>query len=193
MSDKCLQPVEALREAADALDGFFAVPRKHRHNCDGSFGSPACSCGLGPLSDALTTARASLEDEPGLPPPVIKALSMIMWESWDGGDVQDYLHDHGILTVEKYDPEKHGDSEYDVDYGDDWYAFAPPSSWPAPPPGPQPDYKGALWDLRGAVHAYLLACGTSGDPAVVDELREDLTKADRTALRLLGGKGEQDD
>lgn len=42
----------------------------------------------------------------------------------DGGSIQEKALALGLLKVEPYDPEKHGESEYDADPGDDWYTLA---------------------------------------------------------------------
>ena len=130
------------------------------------------ACHMHPLH---WSSRASLEDEHGLPPPVIKVLSEIMWGRWDGGDVQDYLHDHGILTVEKYDPEKHGES--DCERGDDWYTFAPPSS-PAPDPEP---------------YGWILECHFEGDTwyPFVDGYEQSLEGAEESLEELVKVHGAE--
>lgn len=48
------------------------------------------------------------------------------WEyrDLDGGDVQDMAVKCGILTETTYDPEKHGESEWDNEPGDPWYVFS---------------------------------------------------------------------
>jgi hypothetical protein len=38
-------------------------------------------------------------------------------------DVQDMAVKHGILKKTKYDPERHGDNDFDAVKGDDWYEF----------------------------------------------------------------------
>lgn len=50
------------------------------------------------------------------------------WEGQDGfEDVQEMALRFGLIEpdVGGYNPEKHGESEYDADPGDDWYVFAP--------------------------------------------------------------------
>lgn len=42
----------------------------------------------------------------------------------EGGDIQDKALSLGLLKAEPYDPEKHGESEYDIEPGDDWYTLA---------------------------------------------------------------------
>ena len=49
--------------------------------------------------------------------------------SWDGGDVgggdiQDWAVELGLLTETHYDPEIHGESEWDQEPGDPWYVFS---------------------------------------------------------------------
>ncbi len=48
-----------------------------------------------------------------------------MWDSYDidCGDLQDAAVKHGIIKEVPYDPEKHGESEYDQEPGDPWYVF----------------------------------------------------------------------
>lgn len=41
----------------------------------------------------------------------------------DGGDIQDKAVEYGILKEVPYDPERHGESEYDAEPGDPWYEF----------------------------------------------------------------------
>lgn len=43
----------------------------------------------------------------------------------DGYDVQSKALQLGLLVRTEYDPEKHGESEYGAEPGDDWYVLAP--------------------------------------------------------------------
>lgn len=42
----------------------------------------------------------------------------------DGGSVQDKAEELGLLKIEPYDEAKHGESEFDIDPGDDWYVLS---------------------------------------------------------------------
>ncbi len=48
------------------------------------------------------------------------------WEGYDidGGDIQDWATEFGLLVKTQYDPEKHGPNEFDLESGDDWYVFS---------------------------------------------------------------------
>jgi hypothetical protein len=54
------------------------------------------------------------------------ALSEGSWNGCDldGGSIQEKAIALGLLKVEPYDPDKHGESEFDVEPGDDWYTLA---------------------------------------------------------------------
>lgn len=43
----------------------------------------------------------------------------------DGADVQDKARKLGLLVKTQYDPEVHGESEFDIEPGDDWFVLAP--------------------------------------------------------------------
>lgn len=43
----------------------------------------------------------------------------------DGGDVQDKACKLGLLVKTQYDPDIHGESEFDIEPGDDWFVLAP--------------------------------------------------------------------
>ncbi len=42
----------------------------------------------------------------------------------DGGDIQEWGVQLGLLVETKYDPKKHGPSEYDLEPGDTYYVFS---------------------------------------------------------------------
>jgi hypothetical protein len=53
----------------------------------------------------------------------------VMDSSWngheiDGGDAHELALKHGIIVEVPYDPEKHGESEFDVEPGDPYYVLA---------------------------------------------------------------------
>lgn len=48
----------------------------------------------------------------------------------DGGEIQDKAEELGLIVRVPYDPEKHGESEFDVEAGDDWFVFAGPLAAP---------------------------------------------------------------
>ena len=41
----------------------------------------------------------------------------------DGGEIQDLAVEHGLLIETKYDPEKHGPNNYDLEPGDPYLIF----------------------------------------------------------------------
>lgn len=43
----------------------------------------------------------------------------------DGGDVQDMAEKCGLISITKYSRDLHGDNEFGVQTGDDWYEFSP--------------------------------------------------------------------
>lgn len=43
--------------------------------------------------------------------------------SLDGGDIQEAAVKFGIIRVEPYDPDFHGDNDCDVERGDPWFVF----------------------------------------------------------------------
>lgn len=54
------------------------------------------------------------------------ALQEGTWEGCDldGYDIQKKATELGLIVRVPYDPEKHGESEYDIEPGDDWYVLA---------------------------------------------------------------------
>lgn len=42
----------------------------------------------------------------------------------EGGLIQDKAQELGLLTETIYDPEVHGESEFDTEAGDPWYVFS---------------------------------------------------------------------
>ena len=58
-----------------------------------------------------------------------EGFSRAIMNCWPIGDVdglhlQDLAVKHGLLRMEPYDPEKHGEAEYDEEPGDEYYVFA---------------------------------------------------------------------
>lgn len=53
------------------------------------------------------------------------ALTEGCWSGCDleGGAIQEKALSLGLLKVEPYDPEKHGETEHYVEIGDDWYTL----------------------------------------------------------------------
>jgi hypothetical protein len=45
------------------------------------------------------------------------------WEGYDleGGEAEDLAKKHGLLREEPYDPDRHGESEFEIEPGDPWY------------------------------------------------------------------------
>lgn len=43
----------------------------------------------------------------------------------DGGGVQEKAEALGLIVKELYDPGKHGETEYNIEPGDDWFVLAP--------------------------------------------------------------------
>lgn len=55
------------------------------------------------------------------------AIRQSAWNGFDldGFDIQEKAESLGLIQKVPYDPDKHGESEFDIEPGDDWYEFAP--------------------------------------------------------------------
>ncbi len=56
-------------------------------------------------------------------------LKWCMENAWtccelDGADVHDKAEALGLLKIEPYDPEAHGESEFDIEPGDEWNSLS---------------------------------------------------------------------